>query len=162
MEQTQAKLDHIAVVLHRPRYAGNVGSVARCMKNMGLQRLIVSQGGPFERDAMVMMSTHFAADIVDGIAYYDDLKTALADFQYVVGMTARLGAARGPAQSPREMAARLVALSQHNRIALLSLSLNLDPWLSGTHLDSLRSLPISILNERLRNDPSLNPVSYTH
>lgn len=117
--ERKAHLDQIAVVLQRPRYAGNVGSVARCMKNMGLKRLIVSEGGPFDREAMVMMSTHFASDIVDGIVYSSGLREALADFQYVVGMTARLGAARGPASSPREMAERLVDLSQNNRIALL-------------------------------------------
>lgn len=116
---TAANLDNVAVVLHRPRYAGNVGSAARCAKNMGIRRLICSGAGPFEREAMVTMATHFAADIVDAMEYYDDLKDALADFQYVVGTTARLGSARGPALTPREIAPRLAELSQNNRVAVV-------------------------------------------
>ena len=32
---------NIAIVLVRPQYAGNIGSVSRAMKNMGLSRLIL-------------------------------------------------------------------------------------------------------------------------
>lgn len=117
--ETQTNFDHIAVVLQRPKYAGNIGSVARAMKNMGLSRLIVSETGPFPVEEMKMMSTHFAADLIDHIQYYGQLSDALADFQYIVGATARLGSVRGPVISPRDMAARLVDISQNNRIALL-------------------------------------------
>ena len=34
-------LENIAIVLVRPQYAGNMGSVSRAMKNMGLGRLIL-------------------------------------------------------------------------------------------------------------------------
>lgn len=115
----QTNFDHIAIVLQRPKYAGNIGSVARAMKNMGLSRLIVSETAPFPADEMKMMSTHFAADLIDQIEYYGKLSDALADFQYIVGTTARLGSVRGPVISPREMAGRLADISQNNRIALL-------------------------------------------
>jgi tRNA/rRNA methyltransferase len=117
--ETKTNFDHIAIVLQRPKFPGNVGSVARGMKNMGLSRLIISEAEPFPAEPMKMMSTHFAADIIDGIRYMPRLADALADFQYIVGTTARLGSVRGPVVSPREMAGRMVDISQHNRIALL-------------------------------------------
>ena len=117
--ETKTNFDHIAIVLARPKYAGNVGSVARAMKNMGLSRLIVAGVEPFPTEAMKMMSTHFAADIIDCMEYFPALEDALADFQYIVGTTARLGSARGPVVSPREMAERLVDISQENRVALV-------------------------------------------
>lgn len=117
--ERRASFDNIAIVLQRPCYAGNVGSVARCGKNMGIHQLIVSEGGPFPREEMVMMATRFAADVVDSIIYTDSLEKALAGFHYVVGTTARLGAARGPAITPREAALKIVDISQNNKVALL-------------------------------------------
>ncbi|HQK79764.1 MAG TPA: TrmH family RNA methyltransferase, partial [Syntrophales bacterium] len=60
-------LDNFTVVLHKPKYPGNIGSTARCLKNMGMGKLIISEAGPFSPAEMKIMSTHFAADIVDRI-----------------------------------------------------------------------------------------------
>ncbi len=116
---TKTNFDNITIILQRPKYAGNVGSVARGMKNMGLSKLVISEAEPFPEEAMKMMSTHFAADIIDGIQYASSLGDALADFQYIVGTTSRLGSARGPVISPREMAEKLIDISRHNRVALV-------------------------------------------
>jgi len=114
-----AQFENFTIVLQKPKFPGNIGSVARCIKNMGMGKLIVSEAGPFDPEEMKIMSTHFAADIIDNIKYCDNLGDALAPFQYIVGTTSRLGSARGPALSPRETAESLVGLSQHNEIALL-------------------------------------------
>jgi tRNA/rRNA methyltransferase len=115
----KTKLENISIILNRPKYPGNIGSVARAMKNMGLSTLIVAEKGPFPAEEMKMMSTHFAADIIDNIRYYPEFGDAVADFQYIVGTTARLGSVRGPVMAPREMAEKLVDISQDNRIALV-------------------------------------------
>ncbi|MBP8980076.1 MAG: RNA methyltransferase [Syntrophobacterales bacterium] len=114
-----ARLENFTVVLHKPKFPGNIGSVARCLKNMGMGKLVVSEAGPFEAAEMKIMSTHFAADLIDNIKYYDSLGEALSPFQYIVGTTSRLGSARGPVVSPREIAPSLAELSQHNEVALL-------------------------------------------
>lgn len=111
--------NHISIVLCRPQFAGNVGAVARCGKNMGIDRLIVVGNPDLESDEMYRRATHVAAEVIDGIRHVEDLETALADFQYVVGTTARLGNARGPVVSPREMAEKVGGISQENRVALL-------------------------------------------
>jgi len=110
---------NITIILHRPKHGGNIGAAARAMKNMGFTRLIVSEGGSYGEEEMKMMSTRFAADIVDHIAYHDHLLQALADTHYVVGTTARTGAHRGPTRTPREVAPEIVALARENRVALL-------------------------------------------
>ena len=114
-----AKLDNIAIVLKGPKFAGNVGSVARCAKNMGIAELIVVGNRDFEDEAVRQMATHVAGDIVDGIRHYDTLAEALAEFNWVVGTTARHGWGRGPVVSPRQMAEQVVNVSQENRVALL-------------------------------------------
>jgi tRNA/rRNA methyltransferase len=114
-----SKPENITIVLNRPKYAGNVGSVARCAKNMGMGKITVVGNRNLDEEEMRTMATHVAADIVEQIRYVDDLHDALARFQYIVGTTARRGNARGPVVSPREMAERLIHVSQENDVAFL-------------------------------------------
>ncbi len=114
-----AKTKNISIVLHKPKYAGNVGSVARAAKNMGIHKIVVVGETGLDREEMERRSTHLAADVLDQIRYCDSIEEALGDFHYIVGTTARLGKARGPFVSPRAEAQKIADLSQKNKIALL-------------------------------------------
>ncbi len=111
--------ENIAIVLNRPKYPGNIGSVVRCAKNMGIERIVVVSRDNPDREKILQMATHVAAREVEGIRYFAELGEALSGFNYVVGTTSRLGSARGPILYPRELAAGLVDLSQDNDVALL-------------------------------------------
>ena len=37
----QIHTQNISVILHRPKYAGNIGAVSRAIKNMGISNIIV-------------------------------------------------------------------------------------------------------------------------
>ncbi len=112
-------LDHVAVVLHKPRAPENIGAAARAMKNMGLTRLIVVAPIAADRERMVKMATAGAVDLIDNLTIYADLEEALGPFQFVAGTTARTGGVRQGLISPRELARQLLALSPQNHIALL-------------------------------------------
>jgi len=114
-----ADFDRITVVLKNPRYPENIGSVARAMRNMGLGRLALVAPENFDLNRVSKLATHEAADVVDRIAHFDDIHDALADMQYVVGTTARLGRQRPVVQSISSVADRVTAISRHNRVALL-------------------------------------------
>ena len=116
---SKAKTRNISIVLYKPKYAGNVGSVARAAKNMGITRIVIVGAKDLDREAMQQRSTHLAADVLDSITYFDTLQEALGSFNYIVGTTARLGKARGPFVSPRAAAHTIAGLSQKNSIALL-------------------------------------------
>ena len=115
----QAARENINIVLNKPKYAGNVGAVARCAKNMGFDKICVVSGDHLSTEEMRTTATHVAAELVDNIRHCESLEEALGDFQYIVGATARTGSARGPVVSPRQMAERIVDISQHNSVALL-------------------------------------------
>lgn len=115
----KAKTKNISIVLYRPKYAGNVGSVARAAKNMGISNIVVVETTGLDRDTMQQRSTHLAADVLDQIQYADSIEATLGGFNYIVGTTARLGKARGPFVSPRAAAGQIADLSQKNKIALL-------------------------------------------
>jgi len=115
----RVRLEKVAVVLFRPRLPENIGSVARAACNMGISRLVAVQPEVLDRRRMAMMATGPAEYLLDKMEVHDDLAAALASFQYIVGTTARLGGVRLEYATPREMASRLVDVSQHNEVALL-------------------------------------------
>lgn len=117
--QPKVNAENITIILKGPKYAGNVGSVARCAKNMGIDRLVVVGAKALPAEDMKLMSTHAAADLVEEIRYHESLEKILGEFEFIVGTTSRLGSVRGPVISPRQMAETLLDISQHNRVALL-------------------------------------------
>jgi tRNA/rRNA methyltransferase len=117
--QSRVNLENITIVLKGPKYPGNVGSVARCARNMGIDRLAVVGAGALSAEEMKLMSTHVAAGLVENIRYHDKLENVLGEFEFIVGTTSRLGSVRGPVISPRQMAETLCDVSRHNRCALL-------------------------------------------
>lgn len=117
--QFQAKTKNISIVLYKPKYAGNVGAIARAAKNMGIGNIIVVGVADLDTEEMKKRSTHLATDVLDKIKYFADIGAALAGFQYIVGTTARVGKARGPFHTPRKIAQELVGISRNNKVALL-------------------------------------------
>jgi len=115
----KAKTKNISIVLYKPKYAGNIGSVARAAKNMGISNIIVVGTADFDREAMQQRSTHLASDVLDQIQYVERIQEALGSFNYIVGTTARLGKARGPFIAPRAVAKDIADISQKNKVALL-------------------------------------------
>lgn len=116
---TDINLDNVAVVLDRPKLSENIGTTARAASNMGLGGLRVVAPYRFEEDIIRNVATKGAESLVDRIAVHDDLDTALADFHYVIGTTARMGSHRGPFFSPREMAQKVIELGADTQVALL-------------------------------------------
>ena len=60
----KAKTKNISIVLYKPKYAGNVGSVARAAKNMGISKIVVVGETGLDREEMERRSTHLAADVL--------------------------------------------------------------------------------------------------
>ena len=116
---TKINLSNIAVVLNRPRISENIGAAARAMMNMGVRRLIVVDPQNCELDKICKLATHAALDVVEQMEVVPDLKTALSEFRYVVGTTARLGGQRRTISTPARLAEKLVPISEQNRIAIL-------------------------------------------
>ena len=112
-------LKNISIVLHRPRYPENIGAAARAIRNMGIGRLVVVDALNCDLTKICRMATHAALDVVEQMEVYDSLEAALADFNFVVGTTARLGGQRKVVSSPSKLGSKLYSISHDNRIAIL-------------------------------------------
>lgn len=108
-----------SVVLVHPLFSGNLGSVARAMKNMGLKdlRLVHPKADPKDLEAR-KMAAH-AQDILKNAKKFSDLKKALKGFDLVVGTSRRKGGQRGNWWNPRQMASELLELPAKRRVALV-------------------------------------------
>jgi tRNA/rRNA methyltransferase len=95
--------DSVQILLVRPLYPGNVGSVARVMKNLGFRRLgIVSDRDPRTEPEAFWMA-HGAQDVLEGASIYTGLEEALRPVEMVIGTTSRRGARWREALEPEAL-----------------------------------------------------------
>jgi tRNA/rRNA methyltransferase len=112
-------LKNISIILNRPRYPENIGAVARAMRNMGFDQLIVVDPQNYDMPRILKMATHAAIEVVERIQVYEDLQNALEHLSYIVGTTARLGGQRQLVGSAARLAEKLAPISVANQVGLL-------------------------------------------
>ncbi len=117
--QEKNNLNNIHIVLNRPRFPENIGSVVRAMRNMGLSRLRVVAPENYDTEKILRLATHDSAEMVARIEQYADLAAAVGSMNYVVGTTARLGGERQAVRKPGDLARQLVTISQDNQVAVV-------------------------------------------
>ena len=101
---------NLKVVLVEPLYQGNVGSVARSIKNFGFSDLVLVNPCELEGDARAM-SSH-ARDVLENAVHVSSLSEAIKDSSIVIGTTGITGSkfhehVRVPAYSPRDLKEKL-------------------------------------------------------
>jgi tRNA (cytidine32/uridine32-2'-O)-methyltransferase len=78
----------IRIVLVNTTHPGNIGGVARAMKNMGLDRLVLVAPRKFPHEEADWRAAG-AQDVLQNAVVVDSLAAAIADCQLVVGTSAR-------------------------------------------------------------------------
>ena len=81
-------LDHIRIVLVEPKEPGNIGAVARAMKNTGLSHLYLVNP-PDHTSGTARAMAHGSGDILYGATVVSSLAEALADVSLAVGTSHR-------------------------------------------------------------------------
>ncbi len=118
-QQVVETLGNVRIVLVEPKYAENIGSVARIAHNMGIASLVVVRRELPEQEGMERTATHHAKSVLDDMVVVDCLAKAVADCSWVVGATARTGRGRFFLESPKRMVANLLPKLAHNKVALV-------------------------------------------
>jgi tRNA/rRNA methyltransferase len=144
-------LDNIAIVLIRPQFAGNIGSVSRAMKNMGLSRLILVSPAQDALSPEARMMATSAKDILEKAEVFPRQEDALAGFRWIAGTSARKGRNRGPFISPREISPEIIAHARSIPVAIL-----FGPEDKGLTNEELAPCQALISMPTHQNLPSLN------
>lgn len=108
------------IVLVEPMYSGNIGSVARVMRNFGFNEIVLVNPCELDKKARVM-AVH-AYDIIENAKIEFSLRDAVKGSNLIVGMTGVEGKTdkehmRTPALSPEKLKEKLSGKS--GRISLL-------------------------------------------
>jgi tRNA/rRNA methyltransferase len=108
----------LRIVLVRPKGSGNIGSVARAMKNFGVRDLAIVGGGRTESLLARAMAAH-ARDVLKSARRFETLREAVADCGLVVGTTCRGGLYREHSRPPSEAAPAIAAAARKATCALV-------------------------------------------
>jgi tRNA (cytidine32/uridine32-2'-O)-methyltransferase len=105
----------VRIVLIDPSHPGNIGSVARAMKNMALTDLVLVRPRSFPHAE----ANALAADILSRARIAETVAEAIGDAQFIAGTTSRPRSYYWEFATPRDVAGRIVGLPEDNRAALL-------------------------------------------
>jgi tRNA/rRNA methyltransferase len=111
-------LTNLRVILVRPRGSGNIGSVARAMKNLGAGELAIVGKARTQSFWARAMAAH-GRDTLAAAKSYASIREAIGDCTMVVGTTCRSGLYRSHSQTPREVAPAIVSAALKDKVALL-------------------------------------------
>ncbi|HAZ53700.1 MAG TPA: tRNA (cytosine(32)/uridine(32)-2'-O)-methyltransferase TrmJ [Franconibacter helveticus] len=111
-------LENIRIVLVETSHTGNMGSVARAMKTMGLTNLWLVN--PLVKpDSQAIALAAGASDVIGNATIVDTLDEALSGCSLVVGTRARSRTLPWPMLDPRECGVKRISESQHAPVALV-------------------------------------------
>lgn len=113
-----ALLSHIKIVLVETTHPGNIGAVARAMKNMQMSNLWLVAPKIFpSADATARASG--ADDVLSNATVCSNLQEAIADCHTVIGASARCRTISWPELTPRECATQFAAYVPDQKIAIV-------------------------------------------
>lgn len=101
---------NIRIVLVETSHPGNIGAVARAMKNMCIEQLALVNPRYFP-NAEAIARASGADDVLQQARVYETLDEAIADCHLVVGASARLRTVQWPQMNPRECAERVTEMA---------------------------------------------------
>jgi TrmH family RNA methyltransferase len=108
----------VRIVLIDPSHPGNIGSVARAMKNMALSDLVLVRPRSFPHPESTALAAG-ADNILANARTMESVEQAVADCAFIAGTTSRPRSYYWEFTTPRDVAGRIVALGQETRAALL-------------------------------------------
>jgi len=111
-------LDNVRIVMVHTSHPGNIGAVARAMKNMRLKNLDLVAPRQFPH-AEATARASGADDLLACARVHADLDEALADCRLVVGASARSRSVEWPVLDPRQCAAEVIGAAAEGPVAVL-------------------------------------------
>lgn len=111
-------LDNIRIVLVNTQFAGNIGGIARAMKNMGLSRLyLVNPGCELDKEAYIRATS--ATKILENAVTADTLNEVISDCNLVVGTSTRDRGMSLPLLTARQSGEKIASEAVDAQVALI-------------------------------------------
>lgn len=111
-------LSHIKIVLVETTHPGNIGAVARAMKNMAMTRLCLVNPKTFPSNEATARAAG-ADDLLTAATVYPTLQAAVADCHTIIGASARRRTISWPELTPKQCADKVVANHPPQQTAII-------------------------------------------
>lgn len=115
---SQSIFNNIRVVLCQTSHPGNIGSTARAMKTMGLHHLYLVNPKHFPDGQAKSLAVN-AADVLDNAVVTQSLEEAIADCQFVIGVSGKERSLSQQVMTVREAAQEVHAIANSQQVALV-------------------------------------------
>ena len=112
------KQEKIRIVLVETSHPGNIGAVARAMKNMCVDKLYLVRPQDYPSGVATARASG-ADDVLANAVVCDNLEDAIADCQLVIGASARLRSIHWPELNPRQCAGLVKNMPDSKPVAIL-------------------------------------------
>lgn len=119
-ENRLTELDNVHVVLVEPKNPGNIGSVVRAMKNMGITRLrLVNPPEDFKESKEQRMMGYRSQDITENSKVYPSLAEALQDINVTFLATSKKGKWKRDFLLPQQAGEHVAQRAHREKIAIV-------------------------------------------
>ena len=115
---SESRLSKVKVVLYEPLDPINIGATVRAMKNMGVSDLRLVRPVAYDPSRLIGVA-HDTHEIIERIAHFDDVHSAIADCVRVAGFTARRRAAKREILTPSACSADLLEFAASGNVAVM-------------------------------------------
>ena len=105
--------DSVQIVLVETSHPGNIGSVARAMKNMGLSRLVLINPKKFPHDEATALAGN-ACDVLENAKVFSSIEEAVQDSKIIFATSARARTIEWPVASVKDAAQEINQLVAKN------------------------------------------------
>ena len=143
-------LENVVIILAGTKHPGNIGSAARAMANMGLERLVLAAPRcEVNEDARRMAKA--GTGVLDAALIYPSLKDAVSGMNMLVGTTGAIGGYRAYVSTPRLLAPKILDQSVEQTVGIV-----FGPEDTGLVDDDLRLCQLLIRIPTSRHAGSIN------
>jgi len=111
-------LENISIILAGTKYAGNIGSTARAMYNMGLSRLVLAAPQCAINEESYRMAKS-GKGILHSAKTCRSVKSALRGIRLLVGTSGKSGGYRASSHTPRELAPKILDRAAQQKVGIL-------------------------------------------
>jgi tRNA/rRNA methyltransferase len=111
-------LGNVVIILAGTKYSGNIGSAARAMYNMGLQRLVLAAPQCTINEESYRMAKA-GKGILDSAKTCRSVQNALPGIRFLVGTTGKSGGYRSPSNAPRELVPKILNHAAQQEVGIL-------------------------------------------
>ncbi len=111
-------MNNFFVILVEPAFSGNIGSVARAMKNMGFKHLRLVNPCEFKNDEAKKLAVN-AVDILENAEVFPTFYESIKDLNITVATSAKKGKYRKPIFTVTDIVPVLKSFSKQNKIGII-------------------------------------------